>query len=180
MKASNIFERFTGVLALDLATKTGYALLTPALSIGGTWVLESPHELRARGPLGARYHDPRPAALMDRIIRTVKNHVRPGPVLISWEDVEFVHSRDQITLWSGLRAAIWCAGWTLEKELGYFPKWHSVPVGTLKKFATGSGKAQKEDMERWAVRMGIVPADHGLDDNGIDAAWILHYAKQLE
>jgi hypothetical protein len=49
-------------------------------------------------------------------------------------------------------------------------KFHPVPVGTLKKFATGNGSADKESMKKAAKRDNLDVRD--LDDNAIDAYWL--------
>ena len=165
------------VLALDLATKTGFSLACrlgdeydPSRIVSGTWNLQPIRTMELR--LLARHEDPRPAGLLHRIL-AVCGPIQ-GTILFAWEDVEFVSSRDQITCWAGLRAAVLCAGETSALN-GTRVQFYSVPVGTLKKFATGSGRAEKVDMERAAVAAHLVPPDHGLDDNGIDARWILEY-----
>lgn len=176
--------KIDAVLALDIATKTGFSRVyrvgdeydDAALADGmhtGTWELELPKWKTAKKLFG-RYWDPRPGTMYRRVESVLLR--KPSTTLVVWEDVEFVHSRDQITCWSGLRAAVWCACEQVAHAGGTQSLFYSVPVGTLKKFATGSGQATKDDMERAAVRCGLVPASHGFDDNAIDARWILEYA----
>jgi len=50
----------------------------------------------------------------------------------------------------------------------------SIHTGTLKKFATGSGGANKADMvEAAQTKLGY----EGADDNEVDALWALHWLK---
>ena len=54
----------------------------------------------------------------------------------------------------------------------------NVHSATLKKFATGRGNAQKDDMidaalKKWPELVKRMP----LDDNEIDARWIYEYAR---
>jgi hypothetical protein len=52
-----------------------------------------------------------------------------------------------------------------------------VPVSTLKKFATGSGAADKKMMQTALFRMHPEFKTANLDENAIDAIWILQWAK---
>lgn len=65
-------------------------------------------------------------------------------------------------------------------QLGSFCEYHGipyqgVPVGTIKRHATGKGNASKGDMVAAANRRGHAPAD----DNEADALAILHWAIQI-
>lgn len=51
----------------------------------------------------------------------------------------------------------------------------AVHSGTLKKFATGKGNAGKREM--WAAAREKWPDRDFIDDNEIDALWILEYAR---
>ena len=50
-----------------------------------------------------------------------------------------------------------------------------IPVGTLKKYATGKGNAGKPAMIAAACAKGWEPVDH----NEADALWILDYAVNV-
>jgi Holliday junction resolvasome RuvABC endonuclease subunit len=56
--------------------------------------------------------------------------------------------------------------WAENRKIPY----SGVPVGTIKKHATGKGNANKEAMIAAAVAMGYRPAD----DNEADALALLH------
>lgn len=50
----------------------------------------------------------------------------------------------------------------------------AIPASTIKIFATGKGKADKEEMmTACAAKLGIIPED----DNHSDALWLLEYGK---
>ena len=57
-------------------------------------------------------------------------------------------------------------------DLSFAPASQSVPVGTIKRHATGKGNAPKEAMIAAARARGFSPAD----DNEADAIAILHWA----
>lgn len=139
------------ILALDLATKTGWAVdpLT-----GGVWDLtpergSSPgmRFLRLRGLLnGIRIGHPFGLVVYER------PHYRGG------------HATEVL---AGLVAVVqeWCA----EQGIDHM----AVPSGTLKKYATGNGRATKADMVAAAEARGWRP----VDDNHADALWLLEYAR---
>lgn len=63
-------------------------------------------------------------------------------------------------------------GWCEEKEIPYA----GVPVGTIKKFATGKGNAGKREMIVAAMKDGL----DTLDDNEADAYWLLKYSLEQQ
>lgn len=163
------------ILALDLGTDTGYAAgdteslqfgSTHGIFVMGTWKLATDKEVRAWGKERlTRRRDPRPKRLCDKIIS-----LKWLPDLIVFEDVQFASSTYQTQLWASLRTGVWTC-------FGDCVKFDCVPVATLKKFATGSGAAKKEDMARSFARHGIAGASLS-DDNAIDAFFIWRWAKQ--
>ena len=54
--------------------------------------------------------------------------------------------------------------------------YQGIPVGTIKKHATGKGNASKDEMIAAARQLGHSPAD----DNEADALALLAYARSLE
>lgn len=54
---------------------------------------------------------------------------------------------------------------------------HAVHTGTIKKHATGSGKASKDEMVEAAEDEW--PAIDVRDDNHADALWLLNYAEEM-
>lgn len=180
------------ILALDLGTKTGWAHFGWKFDKGfpvdqqitsGTWVLATPAEVEAQGGANLdRCCDMRPARLQERLFEI--------PVdWIYFEDVQFLTTQLQAQLWASLRAVIQLS------PLARCGRVRAVPVGTLKKFATGHGNATKEQMgeallkvdSRFYVgrtRRGKVtlfesgnPA-RPVDDNEVDALHLLRFALQ--
>lgn len=162
-------------LALDLGTNTGYAYNDPhAGLVCGTWKLASPKEVKQWGAERlTRRCDPR----IDRLFDLVSN--LQGRFLfdvIIFEDVQFASSTYQVQLWASLRAAVWLVG-----VPGKLPYFEAVPVGTLKRFATGSGSADKAAMLAAARRKKLLdcPSDFDdVDDNAIDALHLYDWAHK--
>lgn len=72
-------------------------------------------------------------------------------------------------MWGTLRGIVW-----LQRSKA---KLTAVSVQALKKFATGKGNAQKEDMKRaltGTIEAGILSK---MDDNEVDAYWLLLMAR---
>ena len=159
------------ILALDLGTDTGYAYgdtaqKTPTL---GHWNLATAKEVTAWGKTRlTRRSDPRIHRLHERLQHwTAAPNI---PDLVIFEDVQFQTYTFQVQLWSSFRAAVWLT----------FPNTliDCVPVATLKKFATGSGFAKKENM--MAALLKLSPSVNGatLTDDEADAAWLWHWAAK--
>jgi len=153
------------ILALDLATKTGWAYRDPETHLieAGTWELATPKQLKGRDECEC---DPRLPALRGLI----HNHT-PDVDVIAFENVQFVQSRAQGFLWSGLRAMLWLAA----HDIGL--KTICVPVKTLKKFATGDGNADKHAMALALMERYPTAWKPNMDDNAVDAAHILLWAE---
>ena len=155
------------ILALDLGTHTGYCHThSPGGWIAGTWDLATKKEISEWGrDRTSRRRDPRVARLFARL-----QVVRPEPDVVVFEDVQFQTYTYQTQLWSSLRAAMWLAFQS--------PVFEGVPVGTLKKFATGDSGANKEAMLKYLLRRFPNERTMGLDDNGVDAVWLYKWAEQ--
>jgi hypothetical protein len=155
------------ILALDLGTHTGYCYETPLGLSSGTWTLAKAGEVTAWGKERiARRRDPRPGRLLEKI-----QVVNPQPDVVVFEDVQFQTYTYQTQLWSSLRTAVWLA----------FPEsvvFECVPVGTLKKFATGYDKADKVLMARYLRLQHPAIYSPKMDDNEVDAIWIHLWAKR--
>ena len=153
------------ILAVDLGTKTGLAWNYGMNPGADTHTLSTPAEVkewtRSRRD---RTCDPRISRLYNFLDGF---HV---PDLVVFEDVQFTTYTKQTQLWSSLRAALWLAfdGKALIE---------CVPVTTLKKFATGSGAADKAAMKK-ALFTQFPQTRPDLDDNAIDALWILKWAER--
>lgn len=163
-------------LALDLGTKCGHATNIDTGILAGTWKLSTEAQLKKARSVspGLRDRDPRMVEFQAQL-----RLVLPFVQRVAWEDVEFSTSTAQTQLWASFRGILWA-------ELEAFPTIARVPVpvGTLKKFATGSGNADKDEMRMHlsaAVstgRLTLAPNSpiSDLDDNAIDAVWLNHYA----
>ncbi len=92
-----------------------------------------------------------------------------GPISAIWyEEVRRHAGTDAAHVYGGLMASLTSWG-----ELRGVP-YEGVPVGTIKRNATGKGNAPKEAMIAAARARGYSPAD----DNEADAIAILHWALE--
>lgn len=152
------------ILALDLGTKTGWAFFDGEKVTSGTWQLMTPKEVTAmRKAKLDRSRDPRTWRLRENIKKML-----PADLII-FEDVQFSKTQLQAQMWGSLRGIVWLFQNGMEIQ--------AVPVGTLKKFATGKGNAQKEDLKRaltGTIEAGILSK---MDDNEVDAYWLLQMAR---
>ncbi len=174
------------ILALDLGTKTGYAIgRAGCVLLAGTEVLATPAEVREWHQLRLdRRADPRITRLFDFCVAAEKASGKFDAVV--FEDVEFAVTLRQCQLWSSLRAAVWLAFDAQTHLL------EAVPVGTLKKFATGNGTAKKADMaaalcrekpnefswSKVADRLYWTAGKKFLDDNAVDALQLHRWASR--
>lgn len=156
------------ILALDLGTKTGYATNVGGTFKCGTWKLATKEEIYVWGKnRQTRRGDPR--------ICRLRNYIQEleQPDIIVFEDVQFSSTTMQTQLWSSLRAVVWMFSCAECKTII-----EAVPVGTLKKFATGNGGADKDAMKAALTRRLVQPINPAWDDNTIDAYWLYLWAQQ--
>lgn len=167
------------LLALDLGTKTGYALSTEGTTFAATWILSTPAAITQNRKLRLdRRCDPRVAVLWDALTST---HSRTPLDWLFFEDVQFATTTMQCQLWSSFRTVLWLFAHTRRVKI------ECCPVGTLKKFATGTGAATKGQMETAMSRSGywdpeiqnFLKTKSKLDDNGVDALHLLNWGKKL-
>ncbi len=146
------------ILSLDMATKTGWAS-----NIDGQRSGVTEFALKRGESVGMRFL--RCRAWLNEMWKLLEGHIE----VIAFEQA---HHR-------GGAATACCVG--LVTEALAFAAEHSIetmPVhtATLKKFATGNGRASKEDMVKAAIQRGWNPVDH----NEADAILLLEYAlKEL-
>jgi len=148
------------ILALDLATKTGWAF----------WHETSGHE---SGTVNFTPLKNDPGSRFTKFREWMEWVIWPHPEadlpdVIYFEDVKF-----------GRKGAEVLGG--LIGHMRQIASVHGIPcVGvnakTLKVFATGNGNASKKDMEHAAQRKGYFPKD----DNEADALMLMEYAKAKE
>jgi len=177
------------ILALDLGTKTGWALSGCHVSaiFAGTWVLESPAGMRYAKKLRMdRRLDPRIMA----IVNNLREIHRKTPLeYIVFEDLRFASSQAQAHLWASFRGAVWAFAHLNGIQVD------CLDTGKLKKYSTGSGSADK----RWmaAALVQRFPAHFKdfsgekkslvkhletgtlLDDNAVDAIHLLNWAQSV-
>ena len=148
------------ILALDLGTTTGWALRgTDGLITSGT-VSFRPGRFDGGGMRYLRFTN-----WLTEIDRLT------GPIAAIWfEEVRRHAGTDAAHVYGGLMATL-----TAWAELRGVP-YEGVPVGTIKKHATGKGNANKDAMLAAAQDRGFSPAD----DNEADAIAILLWALETK
>ncbi|MBE9606264.1 hypothetical protein IAI18_15470 [Acetobacteraceae bacterium H6797] len=148
------------VLALDLGTTTGWALSGRDGGVTSGTMIFRPSRfegggmryLRFRGWLGEV------AGLSDGLARIV------------FEEVRAHAGTDAAHLYGGFLAHL--SAWCEERGIPY----QGVPVGTIKRFATGKGNADKAAMIAAVRARGFAPAD----DNEADAIALLLWATDQQ
>ncbi|CDM23061.1 hypothetical protein BN940_02926 [Castellaniella defragrans 65Phen] len=149
-------EMITTILALDLGTTTGWALrLVDGTTTSGS---ESFRPQRFEGG-GMRYL---------RFRRWLTEVKQTADVIhaVYFEEVRRHAGVDAAHAYGGFLAHL--TAWCEHHQIPY----QGVPVGTIKKHATGKGNAGKEAVIAAAHTWGFDPAD----DNEADALAILHWA----
>lgn len=154
------------LLALDLGTKTGIADNLSGELQARTMTLATAKEITEWGKKRmTRRRDPR--AL--RFYKYLCSLSRPD--VVCFEDVQFSSYTLQVQMWASLRTCVWLA-------FGSEVTVETVPVTTLKKFATGTGNADKELMQKHLFLQHPEWKAAKLDDNAVDALWIFYWAQQ--
>ena len=148
------------ILALDLGTTTGWALRGfDGLVTTGTASFK-PGRYDGGGMRYLRFTNW--LTELDRL---------SGPVGTIWfEEVRRHAGTDAAHVYGGLTASL--TSWAELRGIPY----EGVPVGTIKRHATGKGNANKAAMIAAAKARGFSPAD----DNEADAIAILHWAIETQ
>ena len=174
------------ILALDFGTTCGWAVGTteqPGVFDCGSERLATSAQITEAGKTRMdRRRDPR----IPRFHAWLVVHcVRYAPDWIVFEDVQFSKTTQQTQLWASYRAVVWLFERCANIEC--------CPVGTLKKFATGNGGADKDMMARmliqtnprfqWERRKKVnevkdTQTGNFLDDNAVDAVHLLNWARK--
>lgn len=144
------------VLALDLGTTTGWAVRDTSGMITSGNASFKPGRFEGGGMRYLRF-----TRWLDEIARLV------GAIgLINYEEVRRHVGTDAAHVYGGLMGTMqaWC-------ELRGIP-YRGVPVGTIKRHATGKGNAGKPEMIAAAEARGFTVAD----DNQADALALLFWA----
>jgi hypothetical protein len=151
--------RSSAILALDLGTTTGWASLIGGIVQSGT-VSFRPSRYDGGGMRYLRFQ---------RWLETL-THETGGLGTVFFEEVRRHAGTDAAHLYGGFLATL--SSWCERKQVAY----QGVPVGTIKRFATGKGNAGK-DAVLTAIRMrGYQPAD----DNEADAIALLLWAIETD
>jgi hypothetical protein len=159
-KTTPLTEPTCTILALDLGTTTGWAIRGyDGLITSGT-VSFKPGRYDGGGMRYLRFTNW--LSEIDRL---------SGPIeAIYFEEVRRHAGTDAAHVFGGLLAVLTSWG-----ELRGVP-YQGVPVGTIKKFLTGQGNANKQAMIDAARKRGFSPAD----DNEVDAIAILLWAIETQ
>lgn len=142
------------ILALDLGTKTGWALRQSEQIFSGVMDFK-----------GGRYEGGGMRFL--RFRRWLNEQWKSKPNVVYYEEVRRHLGTDAAHIYGGLLATL--TAWCEEHQIPY----SGVPVGTIKKFITGGkGNANKE-----AVITAVQNRGHTevTDDNHADALALLYY-----
>ena len=144
------------ILALDLGTTTGWAIRSASDPITHGFITFRPQRFEGGGMRYLRFKrwlselSASPAAIHEVYFEEVRRHA----------GVDAAH------VYGGLMATLttWCEHHNIPYQ--------GVPVGTIKKHATGKGNAGKAEMIAAAKVRGFDP----VDDNHADALALLHRA----
>jgi hypothetical protein len=148
------------ILALDLATTTGWALRDGAGLISSGTVSFRPSRYDGGGMRYLRFR-----AWLDSLARDV------GTIAsVHYEEVRRQVGTDAAHIYGGLLATL--SAWCEERGIAY----QGVPVGTIKRFIAGKGNADKEAVIAAVRARGFFPAD----DNEADAIAILLWAIETQ
>lgn len=145
------------ILAIDLGTTTGWACRPLHGSIAYGYATFKPGRYEGGGMRYLRFKQ-----WLTELKGTVGGEIQS----IYFEEVRRHASTDSAHVYGGLMATL--TSWCEHHQIPY----QGVPVGTIKKHATGKGNASKEDMIAAMVGMGYQVTD----DNVADALALLHWA----
>ena len=148
------------ILALDLGTQTGWALhqLDGCITSGS-----EPFKPQRFEGGGMRYL--RFKRWLNEL-RSVDQHINA----VYFEEVRRHAGVDAAHAYGGFLGQL--TAWCEQHRIPY----QGVPVGTIKKHATGKGNAGKDEMIAAIVKRGFAP----VDDNEADALALLHWAIEMQ
>ena len=148
------------ILALDLGTTTGWALYARDGSITSGSESFKPQRFEGGGMRFLRFK---------RWLTEIKQSSDCLDA-VYFEEVRRHLGVDAAHAYGGFMAHL--TAWCEHHQIPY----QGVPVGTIKKHATGKGNACKDEMLAAARARGFVPAD----DNEADALALLHWAIETQ
>ncbi|MBF0401655.1 MAG: hypothetical protein HQL90_12925 [Magnetococcales bacterium] len=148
------------ILTLDLGSKMGWALHQADGTITSGTVEFKPGRFEGGGMAFVRFKH-----WLDEVCRFA------GPIQAIWfEEVRAHAGVTAAHVYGGFLAHL--TAWAEQQEIPY----RGVPVGTIKRHATGKGNASKPEVIESMRRKGHNPAD----DNAADALAILHWVLDEE
>jgi len=149
----------TTILALDLGTTTGWALRAPEGQIAHGFVSFKSQRFEGGGMRYLRFR---------RWLTDMKATMAApeGPGAVYFEEVRRHLGVDAAHVYGGLLATL--TAWCEHHQIPY----QGVPVGTIKRHATGRGNASKDEVIAAMRALGHAVTD----DNEADALAILHWA----
>lgn len=146
------------LLALDLGTSCGWALSKSCGGINFGSNLFKPSRYEGGGMRYLRF---------DAWLNEMEN--LSGPIQAVWfEEVRRHVGTDAAHVYGGFLATL--SAWCEQRQIPYA----GLPVGTIKKFATGKGNARKAEVIAAMQARG----HEVVDDNEADALAILHWALE--
>jgi Holliday junction resolvasome RuvABC endonuclease subunit len=150
------------IIALDPGCTTGWCVRRPTKAVlaAGVWKLSGGTRHESHGMRVIRFE-----RHLNELIRSID-----GPVFIAYEEVRRHMGVDAAHMYGALAASIQrvCS----ERQLDYL----AIPVGTVKKLATGKGNAKKDAM--LAAAAARWPGIQIEDDNQADAMFIAEAAAR--
>ena len=148
------------ILALDLGTQTGWALRDRDGAVTSGSESFKPQRFEGGGMRYLRFK---------RWLTEIKQSC-DGIEAVYFEEVRRHAGVDAAHAYGGFMAHL--TAWCEHHQIPY----QGVPVGTIKKHATGKGNANKDQMISAARLRGHAPAD----DNEADAIALLHWAVETQ
>jgi Holliday junction resolvasome RuvABC endonuclease subunit len=146
------------IMTLDLGTQTGWALLSRDGSIMSGSECFKPQRFEGGGMRYLRF----------KCWLTEMKQCADSIDTVFMEEVRRHAGVDAAHAYGGFLATL--TAWCEHHQIPY----QGVPVGTIKKHATGKGNAAKEQMIAAVRELGHAP----LDDNEADALALLHWALE--
>ena len=146
----------TTILALDLGTTTGWALRSSDGTINSGSTSFRPQRFEGGGMRFLRFK---------RWLAELKD-MTGGIHALYFEEVRRHVSTDAAHAYGGFLATL--TAWCEHHQIPY----QGVPVGTIKKHATGKGNSSKDDVLSAMRALGHAP----VDDNEADALALLRWA----
>lgn len=160
------------IIGIDLGTKCGWAVLSNGTTVSkagerlesGTWDFS----VKRHEGGGMRYVRFANAlrALLDRW--AFDTSAKGTSVHLAFEEVRRHRGVAAAHVYGGLMATLQCVLEDRETKIPYV----SIPVGTIKKHATGKGNASKEEMMTSAKKQWQDERWEFQDDNEADALWV--------